>query len=128
MFLVSGAVMGVFDAIWLSVVAKKFYQSQIGSLLLEKPLMPAAWLFYAVYVIGIVAFVLAPALAKGSWQYALGYGALFGFVAYATYDLTNLATLKGFTPTVVVVDLLWGTLLTGAVATISYAVIRTWLS
>jgi uncharacterized membrane protein len=126
--LIAGGVMGVFDAIWLSVVASKFYKSQIGGLLLEKPNMTAAVIFYVIYVVGIVAFVLSPALEKDSWQYALGYGALFGFVAYATYDLTNLSTLKGFTTKLVIVDMLWGVCLTAAVSVISYGIIKTWLS
>ena len=126
--LVAGGVMGVIDLIWLSFVANKFYKSQIGSLLLEKPNMGAAALFYIIYVVGVVVFVLTPALEKNSWQHAAVYGALFGFVAYATYDLTNLATLKGFTTKLVVVDLIWGAVLTGSVATISYWVIKQWIS
>lgn len=118
--LVAGGVMGVLDALWLSVVANKFYKSQIGPLLLDKPNMAAAVIFYVIYVVGIVAFVLGPALEKGSWQYAVGYGALFGFVAYATYDLTNLATLKGWTTKLVIVDLLWGAVLTAVVAGVSF--------
>ncbi len=125
--LVAGGVMAVIDALWLSVIANKFYKSQIGSLLLEKPNMPAAVLFYFIYVVGIVAFVLSPALEKGSWQHAVGYGALFGFVAYATYDLTNLATLKGWTTKLVVVDLLWGAVLTAGVAGISFWIVQSWL-
>jgi uncharacterized membrane protein len=125
---VAGGVMGIFDAFWLTVVASKFYKSQIGGLLLEKPNMAAAIIFYVIYVIGIVAFVLSPALEKGSWQYALGYGALFGFVAYATYDLTNLSTLKGFTTKLVVVDMIWGVCLTAAVSVISYGIIKQWIS
>lgn len=127
-FLVAGGVMAVFDAFWLTVVASKFYKSQIGGLLLEKPNMTAAVIFYVIYVIGIVAFVLSPALEKGSWLYALGYGALFGFVAYATYDLTNLSTLKGFTTKVVIVDMIWGVCLTAAVSVISYGIIKQWIS
>ena len=126
--LVAGGVMGVIDFVWLSVVANKFYKSQIGTLLLEKPNMLAAVAFYVIYVVGIVAFVLTPALEKNSWQHAAGYGALFGFIAYATYDLTNLATLKGWTLKLVVVDLLWGAVLTGGVAVISFWVIRQWIS
>lgn len=126
--LVAGGVMGVIDFVWLSVVANKFYKSQIGTLLLEKPNMIAAVAFYVIYVVGIVAFVLTPALEKNSWQHAAGYGALFGFIAYATYDLTNLATLKGWTLKLVVVDLLWGAVLTGGVAVISFWVIRQWIS
>jgi uncharacterized membrane protein len=126
--LVAGGVMGVIDFVWLSFVATKFYKSQIGTLLLEKPNAVAAVIFYVIYVIGIVVFVLSPALEKNSWQHAALYGALFGFVAYATYDLTNLATLKGFTVKLVVVDLVWGTLLTAGVATVSYWIIKQWIS
>lgn len=126
--LVAGGVMGLFDAFWLTVVANKFYKSQIGTLLLEKPNMTAAVLFYIIYTVGVVAFVISPALEKGSWLYALGYGALFGFVAYATYDLTNLSTLKGFTTKLVVVDMLWGAFLTAAVSVISYAIIKQFFS
>jgi uncharacterized membrane protein len=127
-FLITGGIMAIFDAFWLTVVASKFYKSQIGGLLLDKPNMTAAVIFYVIYVIGIVAFVLTPALDKGSWQHALGYGALFGFVAYATYDLTNLSTIKGFTTKVVIVDMLWGALLTGVVSVIAYGIIARWIS
>lgn len=119
-FLTAGVIMAVLDAIWLSVVANKFYKSQIGDLLLAKPNMVAAVVFYLIYVFGVVVFVLSPALDKGSLKHALVYGALFGVVCYATYDLTNLATLKGFTTKLVVVDLLWGGFLTAAVAGLSY--------
>ena len=82
--------------------------------------MTAAVLFYMIYVVGVVTFVISPALEKGSLGYALTRGALFGFVAYATYDLTNLATMKGFTTKVVVVDLAWGAFLTMVVAGVTY--------
>ena len=126
--LVTGTIMGLFDAIWLSVVAKRFYYSQLGSLLLEKPNMIAAVLFYVIYVVGIVVFALNPALSQKSWQSAASLGALFGFVAYATYDLTNLATVKGFSSTVVVVDMIWGTVLTAVVSTLAYAVVQRWFA
>lgn len=125
--LVAGGVMGVLDAIWLTLVANRFYKSQLGNLLLEKPNMVAAILFYVIYVIGTVVFVINPALEKGSIGYAIGAGAFFGFVAYATYDLTNLATLKGFPAKLVVVDLIWGALLTATVATVTYLVVRNFL-
>jgi uncharacterized membrane protein len=125
-FLVAGVIMAVIDAVWLSVVANKFYKSQIGPLLLAKPNLSAAVVFYLIYVAGIVAFVVAPAVEKGSWQHALGYGALLGLVAYATYDLTNLATLKGFTVKVVVVDLIWGAFLTGVVSLLTFTVVHKW--
>lgn len=126
--MIAGGAMAIIDAFWLSVVANKFYKSQIGSLLLDKPNMSAAVAFYIIYVIGIVVFAVSPALEKSSWQYALGYGALLGFVAYATYDLTNLATLKGFNVRLVMVDMLWGTLLTGAVSLIAYLAVKQWFS
>ncbi len=121
--LVAGGIMGIIDAIWLSVVANKFYKSQLGPLLLEKPNMIAAVLFYVIYVIGIVVFAVMPAVAAGDWKVALGLGALLGLVAYATYDLTNLATLKGFPVKIVIVDLLWGTVLTATVAALTYWVV-----
>ncbi|MBP9667698.1 DUF2177 family protein [Candidatus Saccharibacteria bacterium] len=125
---IAGGIMGLLDAFWLSVVANKFYKSQIGSLLLEKPNMSAAILFYIIYVIGIVVFAIMPALEKGSWGVAAGLGALFGLIAYATYDLTNLATLKGWSMRVVVVDMAWGAVLTSLVAATSFWILRTWLN
>lgn len=122
-FLVTGVIMAAFDAVWLSVIAKKFYRSQIGSLLLENPNMVAAVMFYIIYVAGIVLLVINPAMDKNSLSHAAINGAIFGFVAYATYDLTNLATLKGFTSTVVVVDLIWGTLLTAAVSSLAFMIL-----
>lgn len=122
--MVASGVMGVLDFIWLGTVAKTFYRSQIGKLLLDKPNMTAAVLFYAIYVVGVVSFVISPALEKGSLSYALSRGALFGFVAYATYDLTNLATMKGFTTKVVVVDLAWGAFLTAVVAGATYLIVH----
>lgn len=127
-FLIAGVIMAAIDAVWLSVVANKFYKSQIGPLLLEKPNFVAAVIFYLIYVTGMVVFVISPALEKQSWQHALLYGALLGLFAYATYDLTNLATLKGFTVKVVIVDLIWGAVLTGAVSWLSYTAVHKWIS
>ena len=126
--LIAGGVMGVIDFVWLGFVAKKLYHSELGSILLDKPNMLPAILFYVIYVVGIVVFVVNPALEKGSLAYAAGYGALFGLVAYATYDLTSLSVLKGFSTKIVVIDLLWGALLTAAVAGITYLVVSKWLS
>lgn len=122
--LVAGGIMAIIDAVWLSVVANKFYKDQLGPLLLEKPNMVAAVLFYVIFVVGIVVFAVMPAVAAGDWKVALGYGALLGLVAYATYDLTNLATLKGFPVKIVIIDLIWGTLLTGTVATLTYLIVN----
>jgi uncharacterized membrane protein len=112
------------DLIWLSRIAKSLYVGQIGNLLLDTPRVGAAALFYAVYVIGIVVFAVAPAIKAQSLTMALGYGALFGFFAYATYDMTNYATLRGWSLAVTVIDVGWGTALTGVAATVGY--LGTW--
>lgn len=125
--LVAGAIMGVLDALWLGVIANKLYKSQIGHVLADKPNFVAAVVFYLIYVIGVVFFVITPALEKDSWEYAVGAGALFGLVAYATYELTNLATLKKWPIKIVIIDLLWGTLLTSVVAGLSYTLLQSWL-
>lgn len=124
--LVAGGIMGLIDAIWLGLIANKLYKNELGSLLLEKPNMVAAVLFYIIFVIGIVVFAVMPAVTAGDWKVALGLGALLGLVCYATYDLTNLATLKGFPVKIVVIDLIWGTLLTATVATLTYVVTSKW--
>jgi uncharacterized membrane protein len=108
------------DLVWLAVVAKNFYRQHIGHLLSADVNWPAALLFYAIYIGGIVLFAVKPAFEAGGAARALGYGAAFGFVAYATYDLTNQATMKDWPVLVTVVDLAWGTLLTGTVAFLSY--------
>lgn len=122
--LAAGGIMGILDFIWLGFVAKKLYYGEMGKILLEKPNMAPALLFYLVYVFGVVVFVVTPALEKDSWQHAVGYGALFGFVAYATYDLTNLATLKGFSSKIVIIDLAWGAGLTAVVAFGAYMAVK----
>jgi uncharacterized membrane protein len=108
------------DMAWLTLVARDFYKSRLGDFLLEQPRWAAAIGFYLIYLAGVVVFAMLPAVAQGSWRTALLYGALFGFVAYATYDLTNLATARGFSTAVALVDIMWGTVLTAATATLGY--------
>ncbi|MGH1417932.1 MAG: DUF2177 family protein [Hyphomicrobiaceae bacterium] len=112
-YVVTAAIFLVLDLLWLSKVAKSFYFSRLGPLLLERPRLSIAATFYALYVIGIIIFAVSPALRLGSADHALVYGALFGFFAYATYDVTNYATLKNWSSTVTFVDIAWGTTLTG---------------
>ena len=119
-YLITAAVFLGIDFVWLSRVATKFYADQIGGLLLETPRFGVAGAFYAFFVVGIVIFAIAPALRANSAVTALTLGALFGFFTYATYDMTNYATLKGWSPSVVVVDIAWGTVLTGTSALIGY--------
>jgi uncharacterized membrane protein len=110
----------IIDIIWLGLVAKKLYSKWIGHLMLEKPNWIAAITFYVLYIVFIVIFVLIP--AEHSLSYAMTYGALFGFITYATYDLTNLATLKTWPLQMVVVDILWGTFLGFSVSTLAYLI------
>ena len=98
----------VCDFVWLGSVARDFYAAQLGALLLPEPNWVAALLFYPLYVAGLLVFCVLPAHAAGSWRKSLGRGAFFGLVAYATYDLSNLATLAGWPVAVTVVDLAWG--------------------
>lgn len=122
--LVAGGVMGVLDFLWLGFIAKKLYYGEMGAILLQKFNAVPALLFYFVYIVGVLVFVINPALAKSSLAHAIGYGALFGLVAYATYDLTSLAVVKGFSVKVAIIDLLWGAFLTAAVAGITYIVVH----
>lgn len=115
---------GICDFAWLGFAAKNFYQAQIGPLLLDKPNLTAAAIFYPLYTAGIVFFCIEPALTQGSWLRALAHGMLIGLLAYGTYDLSNLATLKGWTVSLVVVDVLWGMAVSGIAATVGYFAAR----
>lgn len=106
--------------VWLGVIAKNLYQKQIGHLLSPTVNWPPAVIFYLVYIFGIVYFAVLPGIEKDSLKTVLINAALFGTIAYATYDLTNLATLKDWPTTIVYIDLLWGATLTSLVATASY--------
>lgn len=106
------------DAFWLGLVAPKFYRSQIGHLMADKAILSAALIFYLLYMVGLVFFVVAPGMSMSTREVILR-GALFGLVAYATYDLTNLATLRDWPVFVTVVDLVWGTFLTAATSAVA---------
>ena len=102
----------VLDAIWLTTMADRLYRPAMGSIMLERFALAPAVAFYLIYVAGVVVFAVAPALQSGRWVTALGYGAMLGLMAYATYDLTNQATLKNWSWTVTIADLCWGTFVT----------------
>lgn len=110
------------DFVWLGWIAKDYYAAQVGGLLLPTFKVGVGAFFYALYAGGLVIFCVYPALAADSWTRALLVGALFGFIAYATYDLTNLATLKGWSTSLSIVDMLWGALVSGLAATAGYAI------
>lgn len=120
LYLLSLPIFLAIDAIWLGFIAPKFYEQQIGHLLRSPVNWPAAAVFYALFLVGVVIFVVQPALAKQSLWHACMYGALFGLITYATYDLTNLAVLKDWTLTVTVVDMAWGAVLTTVVSGTTY--------
>ena len=109
----------IIDIIWLVLVAKNFYQKHLGFLMKPDVNWTAAIIFYLLYIAGLVLFVISPAMEKQSWVHALIYGALFGLIAYATYDLTNLATLKDWPLLVTVVDLVWGMAVSASVSVIT---------
>ncbi len=123
LYLLTVPVFFALDMFWLGVVAKGLYQEKIGHLL--GPVnWPVAIVFYLIFIVGILLFAVIPALEVGSLGKALVLGALFGFFTYATYDLTNLATLSGWSYSLTVVDILWGTVLTSTVATAGYLIGR----
>jgi uncharacterized membrane protein len=119
-YAVAAVALCLLDLVWLSSVGRDLYDERLGSLLAEDPNVGAAVLFYALYVAGLIHFVLRPAT---SLTRALLDGGFFGLVAYATFDLTGLAVLRDFPAAVVVVDLVWGTFLTAAVSGLTYAVV-----
>ncbi|MCR4413410.1 MAG: DUF2177 family protein [Thermoguttaceae bacterium] len=114
------------DMVWLAFVARGFYKHHLGFLLSEQPNWWAAIVFYLLFIAGLLVFAVVPGLQAGSLRKALVLGAFFGLVAYATYDLTNLATVKKWPWIVTVVDMAWGTVLAASVTGIGYAVGR-WL-
>jgi len=127
LYLLTIPVFFAIDLLWLGVVARNFYQHHLAHLLSPAVNWPAAFVFYLMYIAGIMLFAVKPGLDAGSLAKAAVWGALFGFFTYATYDLTNLATLRDWPIKVVVVDILWGTVLCTLVAICSYQIGR-WLS
>ena len=120
LFLIALPAFFMIDMIWLVLVAKKFYSEQIGFLMRPDIVWPAAIIFYLLFIAALVVFVISPAVEKHSWVHALIYGAFFGLVTYATYDLTNLATLKDWPVLVTIVDLIWGMVLAASVSVVTY--------
>lgn len=123
-FIASSVVFLGCDAVWLKFAASRIYRPRLGMLLRDDFALAPVVLFYAIYILGILFFAVAPALESGRWTTALGRGAALGFLAYATYDLTNQATLRGWSTTVTMIDLAWGTLLTGACSLVAFSVMR----
>lgn len=121
LFLLSAGIFLVFDLFWLLVVSKKMYQHYIGHLMGEVRLLPAI-VFYLLYTAGLVFFVLLVAIDKNSLIYAILAGALFGLICYATYDLTNLSTLKGWPLQMTIIDLMWGSFVSCATSALAFLI------
>ncbi len=110
----------VIDLIWLLGIAKNLYRDEMGSLMASEPKLLAGLGFYLLYALGASIFVIIPAISKQSSLYAVQYGALFGLFCYMTYDLTNLAVIRDFPVRLAFIDIVWGSAVTAASATISY--------
>jgi uncharacterized membrane protein len=113
-YFATGLAFALIDSVWLRSMYTRLYQPEIGELLMKGVRMGPAILFYLFYILGMMIFAVGPAFKTGHWQTALIHGALFGFFCYMTYDLTNFATLKVWSVKVTVLDISWGTALTGS--------------
>jgi len=128
LYLIALLVFFIIDMIWLGLVAKNFYRSQIGFLMKTNINWVAAIIFYFLFIAGLVFFVLSPAIEKRSLSYAIMAAIFYGLLTYSTYDLTNLATLKEWPLLVTIVDIIWGMILSVSVSLITYLIaIRTLL-
>ena len=116
---IAAVIMIAIDMVWLMGIGRGFYVQEIGDILLDKPNLLPALAFYILYSIGVTVIVIAPAIEAQSIVRALAYGVLFGLVAYGTYDLTNLAVMKGFTTKIALIDMVWGGLITGFVSAVT---------
>jgi uncharacterized membrane protein len=110
------------DAVWLGIIAKNLYAKHLGYLMAPSVNFTAAILFYLIFIAGLVSFVIMPALEKGSWVHAILFGAFFGLICYATYDLTNLATVKDWPVLITAIDLIWGSLISALVSLGTYLI------
>jgi uncharacterized membrane protein len=114
--LATTSVMVALDLLWLGLIAKPLYQQGIGHLMAQRPNVPAAIAFYAIFALGLTVFAIVPNSIAGDWSKTMGSAALFGFVAYATYDLTNLATLKQWPLGLSLIDMAWGSFISAVSA------------
>ncbi len=117
-------VFAIVDFIWLGFVAKDMYKNGIGHLMADQPNFVAAVLFYLLFIVGLMYFAVMPGLAADDWQRVAINAALFGFFCYATYDLTNLATLKAWPVSIVVADMIWGAFVSAVGGTAGFFIAR----
>lgn len=126
-YLLTALVFFAIDMAWLGFIAKNIYQKYLGGFLADKVNWPAAFIFYLLFIAGVLYFCVYPAFDKDSLVKAVINGAFFGFITYATYDLTNLATLKNWPLPIVFIDIAWGSFLTAAVSTAGFYILK-WIS
>lgn len=124
LYLISLTVFFSIDLIWLGLIAKNLYQKHLGFLMAEQINWIAALIFYLLFIAGLVIFVITPSLEKNSWTSALWLGALFGLITYATYDLTNLATIKNWPLLITIIDLIWGMTISATVSLVSFFIAK----
>jgi uncharacterized membrane protein len=114
-YIATGISFALIDSVWLRTMYSRLYKPEIGELMMKDGFrLGPAVVFYLLYIFGMMIFAVGPALQSGKWQTAMVWGALFGFFCYMTYDLTNYATLKVWSMKVTVLDIIWGTVLTGS--------------
>ena len=115
-YLATGISFALIDSVWLRTMSERLYRAEIGDLLADRFRLAPALAFYLLYILGMMIFAVGPAMQNGNWKTALCYGAALGFFAYMTYDLTNYATLRVWSLKVTILDMIWGTVLTGLAA------------
>jgi len=126
-YLLTFMVFLMIDMLWIGVIAKNIYKKYLGGFLTDSVNWTAVFIFYFIYVLGISIFAIYPSVNKGSVYNVILMGALFGFFTYATYDLTNLATLKGWPLPIVFIDIIWGSVLSAVVSFSGFYIVK-WLT
>jgi uncharacterized membrane protein len=124
-YLTAAVVFCLMDFVWLTIIAKDFYQSRMGFLMLYEIKFSAAVTFYLLYLMGLLIFAIMPALRAQDWLAALSLSGFLGLIAYASYDLTNLATLKDWSLSLSLVDMLWGVVVSSCAGTAGFFAAQT---
>lgn len=127
LFLLTTFIFFAIDMLWLGVIARNFYREKLSFIFTGEVNWAAALIFYFIYIIGILYFAVVPGFEHHDWKTVLFNGAFLGFLCYATYDLTNMATIRQWPLTVVLVDIAWGTVLTGSVSVLAYLAASRWI-
>ena len=126
-YLIAVPIFFLIDLTWLGLIAKNIYQKYMGHLMRPTPNWTAAVIFYLLFIVGLVIFAIYPAIRNNSWSYALFYGAMFGFFTYMTFDLTSLAVIKDWRWQIVIIDIIWGIVLSSSVSVLAYLIGKNWL-